>query len=235
MDEDEYQVGYKKPPKEYRFRKGTSGNPKGRARNSAGGRGIDVLEALSAALGTKREAVIDGRAIQLAMDEAIVKKQVQKAVGGHIPSVRLVLRALPPPVITFTIVVVDRDGNKTLHAPPEGEGSRDDDEPAKPVGRFERLIRREVEKKMWVTVNGQRKKVTVLEAIFLRLVIEAGNGNAQATRMLMTEFPDVPDQVISMTPQFGTKVLKPVTATLPDDGLRQGEGLFPEEDPAEGD
>lgn len=29
-DEKEYEVGYKKPPKNYQFKKGQSGNPKGR-------------------------------------------------------------------------------------------------------------------------------------------------------------------------------------------------------------
>ncbi|MEZ0262031.1 MAG: DUF5681 domain-containing protein, partial [Alphaproteobacteria bacterium] len=199
--------GYKKPPKENRFQKGKSGNPKGRARNSEVDRDIDVLEALSAALGIKRQAVIGGRAIKLAMDEAIVKKQVQKALDGYMPAVRLVLRALPTPVITFNIIIRDEDGNKTVHAP-RRESSEDDDGPAKPWGRFERLIRREVKKKIWVTVEGQRKKITVLDAIFLRLVIEAGNGNIQATRMLMTDFPDIPDRVISFTPEFGEKVLR---------------------------
>jgi len=151
--------------------------------------------------------VIGGRAIKLAMDEAIVKKQVQKALGGHIPAVKLVLLALPRPVIKFTLVIVDGDGNKTVHAP-RREGGEDDEGPSKPWGRFERLIRREVKKKMRVTVDRQRKKVTVLEAIFLRLVIEAGNGDIQATRMLMTDFPDIPDRVISFTPEFGEKVLR---------------------------
>lgn len=188
------------------------------------------MQALVNQLRTKGRAVINGKPVIMSMDEGVVKKQVQKALDGNIASIKLVLEALPPAVITFTIVVIDEEGNETVH-PPQSDSISNDDRPEKPLGWFERLIRREVMKKVTITVDGEAKTVTILEAILLKLVIEARNGKDQAVRMLRKHFPDAYDEVISITPQFGTKVLKPVAGPVEDADLPPGQGLLLEEDP----
>ena len=96
-----YTVGYCKPPKSSQFKKGRSGNPKGRpkgALNSA-----TVLER------TLREPVVvneNGRRKEITKLEAIFKQLVNQSAGGDLAAIRQVLakmleaegRSSQPPV-----------------------------------------------------------------------------------------------------------------------------------------
>jgi hypothetical protein len=81
-----YEVGYGRPPKHTRFRRGSSGNPKGRPR---------ALKNLAAVFDTalnERVPVNDnGKHKKIKMFEAIVKQAVRKAAGGDQRALRLVI------------------------------------------------------------------------------------------------------------------------------------------------
>lgn len=86
MANQEYQVGYRRPPKSGQFKKGQSGNPKGRPK---GARGLEkvVLEELK----TKITVNENGRSKKVKKVEAIAKQVVNKAMTGDVKSISLVL------------------------------------------------------------------------------------------------------------------------------------------------
>ena len=80
--EDEERVGYKRPPKRTRFRKGQSGNPKGRPKGSLN---QSTLRALIAAqwLEETIKIVEGGRERQVPRLVALLKKQAELALQGR--------------------------------------------------------------------------------------------------------------------------------------------------------
>ena len=86
MADQDYDVGYRRPPKATRFKKGESGNPKGRPK---GARGLEkvVLEELKAKI-TVNE---NGRPKKLKKVEAIAKQMVNKALTGDHKAITQVL------------------------------------------------------------------------------------------------------------------------------------------------
>ncbi len=86
MADQEYQVGYRRPPKSGQFKKGESGNPKGRPK---GARGLEkvVLDELK----TKITVNENGRSKKVKKVEAIAKQMVNKAMTGDAKSISLVL------------------------------------------------------------------------------------------------------------------------------------------------
>lgn len=77
-DEDDYEVGYGKPPKRTQFKKGQSGNPKGRRK---GARGLKTD--LFAELNERIEVTEQGKVVSLTKQRVIVKQLVAKAVKGN--------------------------------------------------------------------------------------------------------------------------------------------------------
>lgn len=80
-NDDDYEVGYRKPPKVTRFRKGKSGNPKGRPKGS---RNLEVLINVE----LDRDVVIqeNGKKLQLSKREALAKRIVNAALTGDAKS-----------------------------------------------------------------------------------------------------------------------------------------------------
>jgi hypothetical protein len=86
-DGDDYEVGFGKPPKHTRFRKGQSGNPKGRpkgSKNLATDLGEEMRERIRI-----RE---NGKVVKITKQRAIIKSIIAKAVTGVPRAVDLVTR-----------------------------------------------------------------------------------------------------------------------------------------------
>lgn len=86
MADQNYEVGYRRPPKRSQFKKGQSGNPKGRPK---GARGLDtmIIEELKAKIIVSE----NGRSKKLKKAEAIVKQVVNKALTGDHKAISQVL------------------------------------------------------------------------------------------------------------------------------------------------
>ncbi len=83
---EDYEVGYGKPPRHTRFKKGCSGHPEGRPKGTP-----NVRSAIRRAADEKVKVHIGGRTLTMRSVEAIAYKLVQKALGGDIKAVKAVV------------------------------------------------------------------------------------------------------------------------------------------------
>ncbi|MDP5220405.1 DUF5681 domain-containing protein [Ruegeria sp. 2205SS24-7] len=81
-DDQEYEVGYQKPPKHTRFKKGHSGNPKGRPK---GARGLKTD--LRAELSERVAITENGRRKTLTKQQLVMKQLTARAVKGDIRAI----------------------------------------------------------------------------------------------------------------------------------------------------
>ena len=89
-----YEVGYGRPPKHSQFKKGQSGNPRGRPRGSR-----NLATDLSAELGEKVTVREHGHSRTVSKQRALIKSLTQKAMNGDVRAIAAVL-ALYSRVIT---------------------------------------------------------------------------------------------------------------------------------------
>lgn len=85
----DYEVGYGKPPKRTQFRKGTSGNPKGRPKRARNLR--TVLLETAAEMVMVRQG---DRTEKLPKGEALIKSLMTRALSGDYRAVALVLQKM---------------------------------------------------------------------------------------------------------------------------------------------
>ncbi len=85
----DYEIGYGKPPKRTRFKRGRSGNPKGRPKGSRNLQ-TDLEEEL------KRQVVIreDGKPKQVSKQRATVMSLFNKAMQGDPPAIRILFELI---------------------------------------------------------------------------------------------------------------------------------------------
>lgn len=88
-DDTPYAVGYGKPPKATRFRKGRSGNPRGRPR---GARGVGAL--LDEALSQEVTVTEGGRTSRISKREALILSLITRAIKGDMRAAAQTLRLI---------------------------------------------------------------------------------------------------------------------------------------------
>ena len=85
-----YNVGYKRPPQETRFKKGQSGNPKGRPKGS-----INFLTLLNKVVNTPITLTDqNGRQIKITKKEAALLQAINKAAKGDLTALKLLLQPM---------------------------------------------------------------------------------------------------------------------------------------------
>jgi hypothetical protein len=82
----DYEVGYKRPPQNTRFKKGQSGNSKGRPRGSQ-----NMLTVLQKELNAPVSITENGVRKTISKRQAAAKQLVNKAASGNLPAAKLVL------------------------------------------------------------------------------------------------------------------------------------------------
>lgn len=82
----DYDVGYRKPPKASRFKKGQSGNPQGRSKGTRNLK-TDLLEELAERILVKE----GGQALKISKQRAMVKTLTAQALKGDTRAATLVL------------------------------------------------------------------------------------------------------------------------------------------------
>lgn len=88
-DSDDYEVGYGKPPRAHQFKKGQSGNPKGRPKGS---RNFDTI--LEAKLGEQMFYTRNGQEVTESRLEVLAERIVTDALKGKIGAVKAVLEQI---------------------------------------------------------------------------------------------------------------------------------------------
>jgi hypothetical protein len=88
--QDDYEVGYRKPPKNTQFQKGVSGNPRGRPKKAAEFHSIFMKE--SESLMTIND---NGQRRRISKLEGIAKQLHNKALTGNIPALRMYIALYP--------------------------------------------------------------------------------------------------------------------------------------------
>ncbi|MDO8433560.1 MAG: DUF5681 domain-containing protein [Candidatus Binatus sp.] len=89
-DDPNYRVGYRRPPRQHQFKKGQSGNPKGRPRGSKGSKTL-----LRKILAQKVAVNEQGQQRSISMLEVVLKQWINKAARGDYRSIRLLLENIP--------------------------------------------------------------------------------------------------------------------------------------------
>jgi hypothetical protein len=87
-DDDDYEVGYRKPPRHTRFKPGRSGNPKGRRKKNTERECFDALFVRTA--DAPITINVDGRKRTVSTMEAVVLLQIRKALKGDPRAVKAV-------------------------------------------------------------------------------------------------------------------------------------------------
>ena len=83
MATNDDEVGYRKPPRHTQFRKGVSGNPKGRPKSSE-----NLATVLARTLQEKVDVTVNGKRTRITKLDLAVKQLVDKATEGDMPALR---------------------------------------------------------------------------------------------------------------------------------------------------
>jgi hypothetical protein len=84
-------IGYKRPPKHTQFKKGQSGNPKGRPRKKTGN---DFISLIISVLDEKICISEGGQKRSISKKEALIRSLYNKALNGDAKSIALMLQLI---------------------------------------------------------------------------------------------------------------------------------------------
>ena len=100
---DDYEVGYRRPPKHSQFKAGKSGNPRGRKKGSRG-----LKTDLAAELATRQTIQINKRPITDTRQRLLIMTLATRAASGDLKAAALLL-----PLIVNTLGIEDRGTDRT--------------------------------------------------------------------------------------------------------------------------
>lgn len=123
---DDYEVGYKKPPKHSRFLPGMSGNPKGKEKGKKG-----LKADLAAELDAKQTIQINGKPVTGRRQQLLVMTLAARAAAGDMKAAQTLL-----PLIVQVLGIEDRGTGRQRLSPQDqailddmlGEQPESDDE-----------------------------------------------------------------------------------------------------------
>jgi hypothetical protein len=104
-DESDYSVGYKKPPRRTQFKKGQSGNPRGRPKGKR-----SWEERVQRAFEEEVSISVNGRSKRLTKFEVALMQVINKAAAGDLRALRECAALLR----TFSPSRSDEDGQKPI-------------------------------------------------------------------------------------------------------------------------
>lgn len=106
-DDDDGQVGYRKPPRHSQFKPGQSGNPRGRPRGTRG-----VKTDLAAELSSVWTTSINGREIKGTKQRLMFRTLTARAATGDVKAAAVLL-----PLILQVLGIEDRGGERQRLSP----------------------------------------------------------------------------------------------------------------------
>jgi len=89
-EEKDYEVGYKKPPVETRFKKGQSGNSSGRPKKIA--QKLDPGKVLQSIDNEEIVVKVDGKRIRITKQEIFFRQLFTRAIRGDLTAARLIAK-----------------------------------------------------------------------------------------------------------------------------------------------
>lgn len=99
---DDYEVGYGRPPRHTRFRKGHSGNPRGRPKGS-----VNLQSEMKSLLTSKAKIKVNGVLQTVATSKALCMSLVQKALGGNVKAFNTITQIVGPEMTDGLHAAVD--------------------------------------------------------------------------------------------------------------------------------
>jgi len=102
MHNDDYNVGYGKPPKASQFKKGQSGNPKGRPKDQ----NKDFVDSLKSYLQQKRKVKTANGEISMQNSEIMAHKLVEKALNADLRAITLLIKIMETHNISNQVDVI---------------------------------------------------------------------------------------------------------------------------------
>jgi hypothetical protein len=100
------EVGFRKPPRSKQFKKGRSGNPKGRPPRAS--RDSDILALLRAALNEEVTVTENGTRKTITKAEAMAKQLVNKGAAGDARAIQMLIAVLRSIEERFDLVAAER-------------------------------------------------------------------------------------------------------------------------------
>lgn len=195
----DYNIGYGKPPKEGRFAKGESGNPKGRPRKKKDKEEKSLAAAFAGAL-EEEITVPDGtKLVRITRKQMLVRSLVEKSAKGGKRALRklLTLREAiekssdEQVVLRGTEITALAYGRpvKRIDKPVWYEDGKDipvdSEEAPKVVPSFKELIEIELDRQVWVNGPGLRRRMTMRAIIATQFTNAAAAGDESAIELLL--------------------------------------------------